>query len=103
MVVTPNYTRRSDHPPGLNYKCPACGGGTGVTDSRKSGAGIRRRRKCYTCGHRLTTMEVSADLFRELDVDEARKDVLEKINMMIESFNRLNRSIKASVKLGERP
>lgn len=41
--------------------CPACGGRTGVVDSRSSGEAIRRRRRCLArgCGRRLTTYEIS--------------------------------------------
>lgn len=46
--------------------CPECDGPSGVTDSRKSGEGVvRRRRRCATCGHRWTTYEVPSDWFRQ--------------------------------------
>jgi ribosomal protein S27AE len=102
MVVSPNYQRRSG-PPGLNFKCPQCGGGTGVTDSRPSGDAIRRRRKCYQCGHRLTTMEIPYDLFHDLNVEGLRQQVITDMNVMIASFGRLNRAIKAHAKLKELP
>lgn len=89
--------------PGLNFKCPACGGGTGVTDSRPNGDGIRRRRKCYVCSHRFTTMEIPHDLAALLDVEAQRKQAVEDLNMMIASFNRLSRAIKAHAELKEQP
>lgn len=39
--------------------CPACGGDTQVVDSRPSGQGIRRRRRCIACGERVTTHELT--------------------------------------------
>lgn len=88
---------------GLNFKCPICQGGTGVTDSRPSGEAIRRRRKCYSCGHRLTTMEIPHDLFHDLNVEGLRLQVVADMNTMIESYGRLNRAIKAHAKLKEAP
>jgi transcriptional regulator NrdR family protein len=40
-------------------KCPECGGGVDVKDSRHLAATneIRRRRYCSACGHRFTTYE----------------------------------------------
>lgn len=41
------------------WKC-ACGGSIKrVVDSRPSGKGIRRRRECTLCGHRITTYEMN--------------------------------------------
>lgn len=42
----------------LGLHCPKCSGELSVTDSRPMTAGIRRRRLCGTCGHRLTTHEL---------------------------------------------
>lgn len=47
-----------------SFSCPQCGGDTTVYDSRATiakGGAVRRRRRCLTCRHRLTTYEVSAD------------------------------------------
>lgn len=41
-------------------KCPVCGAGSVVTDSRVTGQATRRRRKCVSCGERWTTYEVGA-------------------------------------------
>jgi transcriptional repressor NrdR len=38
-------------------ECPYCGRDSRVTDSRKSGDGIRRRRECLACERRFTTYE----------------------------------------------
>lgn len=40
---------------------PDCGGITRVLDSRESGASVRRRRECDSCGVRFTTYEVIAE------------------------------------------
>lgn len=96
------YAPRTN-PPGLAFKCPKCQGGTGVTDSRPSGEAIRRRRKCYQCGHRMTTMEIPHDLFHDLNVEGLRKQVVEDINTFVGSYGRLNRAIKAHAKLKEQP
>ncbi len=88
---------------GLNFKCPKCQGGTGVTDTRPSGEAIRRRRKCYQCGFRLTTMEIPHELFHDLNVEGLRQQVITDMNVMIASFGRLNRAIKAHAKLKEQP
>jgi len=37
--------------------CPSCGTQTGVRETRAVDGGIRRRRLCPKCGHRLTTIE----------------------------------------------
>lgn len=49
-------------------KCK-CGGVTKVIDSRKSGGGIRRRRKCLECGVRFTTKEVLVEWIGEVPVE----------------------------------
>jgi transcriptional regulator NrdR family protein len=41
--------------------CPLCGSHNfGVIDSRPSGSARRRRKKCFYCGHRWTTIELRA-------------------------------------------
>lgn len=42
--------------------CPLCGGKSGVTDTRPWHSSIRRRRKCFACDYRWTTIEVPAHL-----------------------------------------
>lgn len=47
-----------------NFRCPVCGGGTKVCDSRiRPGNVCRRRRRCLECDHRFSTREIveSAD------------------------------------------
>jgi len=53
--------------------CPTCGATSGnhVTDSRVSGHGIRRRRKCGECGSRFTTYEVVAKAMPKIDLIRA--------------------------------
>lgn len=41
--------------------CSKCNGDSTVTETRKSGDALRRRRKCLSCGHRWTTMERDVD------------------------------------------
>lgn len=94
-------SNRLSHGPGLNFKCPACGGGTCVTDSRPSGDVIRRRRKCYACGHRMTTMEIPHEIFADLDIEALRQQTIADINTFVASFGRLNRAIKANAELKE--
>lgn len=53
MKVTRSYEGHG------GVRCPMCGGGTSVTDSRpvEGGKMIRRRRQCMECQHRITTFE----------------------------------------------
>jgi hypothetical protein len=47
--------------------CPACGHpDSTVMDSRSSPAGLRRRRRCLSCQHRWTTIEVSGEAMQRL-------------------------------------
>ena len=64
----------------FSFCCPHCHGPTGVVDSRPSerAGGIRRRRKCQSCGFRFRTMEV-ADL-------PARSD--NKKRIILDAFER---------------
>jgi transcription repressor NrdR-like protein len=45
-------------------ECPTCHGETEVLDSHTTehGVGIRRRRRCLSCGERLTTYELPDNL-----------------------------------------
>jgi hypothetical protein len=47
--------------------CPICGRATAVTETRATGAGSRRRRKCtdLTCAGRVTTVEIVVDRFHQ--------------------------------------
>jgi transcriptional regulator NrdR family protein len=41
-----------------SYGCPQCNGSTTVTDSRPyKPSGVKRRRRCTSCGYRITTYE----------------------------------------------
>ena len=49
-------------------QCPVCGADSTVIDSRIDPQGrIRRRRKCEDCGFRYTTLEVFADVYKEME------------------------------------
>lgn len=60
-------------------ECPYCGKDSRVTDSRKSGDGIRRRRECLSCERRFTTYE-------RLEQPEIR--VVKRTNRPSERFER---------------
>ena len=51
----------------MSFACPECGAMTGVTDSRPSRFGIRRRRACPRCKKRFTTHEFIAGSIRAND------------------------------------
>lgn len=48
--------------PYADLTCDRCGGSTKVIDSRGSRGGIRRRRKCISCGERFTSYEARGEL-----------------------------------------
>ncbi len=56
-------------------RCPVCGKGTVVKDSRKKYGSIVRRRECCSCRHRFSTMETFLDT-GELSAE--KKDIKEK-------------------------
>lgn len=66
--------------------CTECGAlVTFVTDSRGNGKGdaIRRRRECFSCGHRFSTYEIDSDTYAVAieggaEVAQARKDAIEQ-------------------------
>lgn len=47
-------------PPHVGFTCPDCDTELDVLETRKSGTGIRRRRYCRICDHRITTYELSS-------------------------------------------
>lgn len=47
---------------GSAHHCGACGGETGVSDSRKFDDYIIRRRYCVDCGERFSTYEMRLDV-----------------------------------------
>lgn len=55
-------------------KCEQCDSeDTHVIDSRRHrGVGVRRRRECGNCGHRMTTHEIPVARMRGLELDGAR-------------------------------
>lgn len=64
--------------------CPECGGETSVTDSRPSGANVRRRRRCDN-DHRFTTIELLVT-----DEDRRFRDI---IYIDISTFTRPQRLV----------
>lgn len=40
--------------------CPICDGKTHVTDSRRDGNGVYRKRVCYECEHEFFTTEIES-------------------------------------------
>lgn len=50
------------HIKGGSFLCPECQGKTQVYDSRPQEGGIRRRRSCTECGHRIRTFESESDI-----------------------------------------
>lgn len=62
-------------------KCPACGEPRlTVMRSRSVGDNVRRRKECTSCGHRVTTYEVSADFYLLAQRNEA---IIRNINEML--------------------
>ncbi len=48
--------------------CPKCGRESRVVDTRfRSNGALRRRRKCCECGHAWSTIEVSLEVFEQLE------------------------------------
>ncbi len=48
-------------------RCPACTTGEGaVLETRVTKLGIRRRRRCITCKHRWSTVEMDAGVVEQL-------------------------------------
>jgi hypothetical protein len=63
-------------------ECPKCKTKTCETiESKKESLGQRRRKECKTCGHRLTTYEVSEEFFKE---SQKLKSNLGKIRSLLE-------------------
>lgn len=51
--------------------CPRCGQpAMRVTETRKSPMSLRRRKKCDACSHRLTTHEITHDMFTAFKNDQ---------------------------------
>lgn len=74
------------------FECPSCKARSmGVVDCRPydlfSLTAIKRRRKCLSCNHRITTFEVTQD---QLGVVSDRRDFLFVRNRLEEAIGRLN-------------
>ena len=78
-----------------NFPCPNCGAKTGVRDSRPSIEiyGIRRRRRCFACEHRFTTMEVAYEKAGGVDV-ERKNRVLDRMNALLNIVNALRNDVR---------
>ena len=62
-------------------KCPeCCGDDIGVKDSRnrEGGASVARRRQCFECGHKFSTVEISRSKHRQLIRLQAKAILLSK-------------------------
>lgn len=69
--------------------CPNCGGKTYVIDARTSERfekSYRRRRICYKCKIRFTTYEVLIESLSNLSNSGYEKDLLKKINNLINKY-----------------
>lgn len=65
---------------GAGARCPRCGAGTAVINSRPASGTIKRRRGCFKCHLRFTTFEIVADTFEEVsDRRAAVADLLRKL------------------------
>lgn len=66
----------------VTASCPACGGATNVTDSRKllthGLLTVRRRRACGRCGHRFGTYEINCDLVAAAELSELADELAER-------------------------
>lgn len=96
----------------LKMKCPYCSNTSlKVTDKRKSGEEIRRRRECLNCGKRFTTYEraeksdlyvIKKDNSREkFDIDKIKKGVekaFEKRPIPKEKINRMINEIEEQLR-----
>jgi hypothetical protein len=59
--------------------CPKCGApGLRVTENRKTKASIRRRKRCEVCGHRVTTHEISQEMFEGIKATNATLETIRK-------------------------
>lgn len=68
--------------------CPECGSeNIGVHDTRSQEDNIWRRRKCFECGHRFSTIEIDFDVYEKL-MDKPPKDTKAKVNEAVENMKR---------------
>ena len=69
--------------------CPECGTKMYVIDSRPSEYGVRRRKKCFECGYRLTTYEITSAQKAKYERSEKQYAKLkQKITDMVDDFGR---------------
>ena len=81
-------------------ECPKCGLKTSrIMETRQDGEGLRRRRKCPSCGSTWTTLEVAV----EQDVINARDDIKRllretaDVRVAVEDLLRQARRLEAEV------
>jgi transcriptional regulator NrdR family protein len=59
-----------------------------VIDSRRANSGVKRRRECIDCHHRLTTLELAIDIDRDPNViklyDKAISDLISAAIRVVE-------------------
>lgn len=63
-----------------------------VIESRSSLDGIRRRKECKTCKHRLTTYEVSASFYKEAQQNKTTLSAIAKLCNAKHSTSLLNKN-----------
>lgn len=68
--------------------CPKCGSWQNtIYDSRREEDHVWRRRECFHCKHRFSTVEIDVDVYDNL-LDKPPKDTKAKVNKAIESMKR---------------
>jgi len=78
-------------------KCPKCEKRTSVKDSRQGpGASWRRRRSCFTCGHRFTTREIEGDFIHNLILEN--KTLRKKTQVFEKALGIDQHSLEAEVR-----
>lgn len=55
--------------------CPTCGAGTRISDSRKEGTSVVRRRRCTGCGTRFSTKEAVTRISRPASTMTVEQEV----------------------------
>jgi len=66
--------------------CPNCKGpSSAVLSTRRQGAHLRRRRECFDCFHRWSTVEIDVDQFQHLlDIAEKNKTLVELVKAQLD-------------------
>lgn len=71
--------------------CPICNSASScITDSRKTGHGIRRRRQCLDCGLRFSTMEIEMENYLQLQqIAENETETYRQLQQIMERHGNL--------------